>query len=110
MSTATWLHALRQQLRGIRQASGQRLTLIHLIDNGVTLGLHRADRLSAHDHLQGLGDTGQAWQPLGPAGTRQQPQLDLWQPDFGVDLDDAVMTGQRHFKSAAQHRAMQHRQ
>ncbi|MNY58191.1 hypothetical protein D3C86_1945010 [compost metagenome] len=76
----------------------------------MTLGLGRADRLSTHDHLQCLGDTGQAWQPLGPAGTRQQPQLDLWQSDFGVGLDDAVMTGQRHLETAAQHRAMQHGQ
>ena len=80
-------------------APGQRPRVLHLlgegdrmlleialdqpVDQADLMGLLRADRVAGRRHLQRLGDSGDARQPLRPARARQQAELHLGNAELG---------------------------
>ena len=67
----------------------------------------RAHGLAAHDHLQRLGHPDEARQPLRPAGTGEDAELDLGQPALGAAHRDAVVAAERELEPTAERRAVE---
>ena len=72
-------------------------------------GATRVDRFAPEHHVEGHLGAHQSRQPLGAAGTGEQREFDLREPDRGVLGSTPVVAGQGQFQSAAQSRAMQRR-
>ena len=65
------------------------------VDQPTRQGIFAFHGITGKDHLRRRFQPGNPWQPLGPPGAWQQPQLDLWQPHHCVRRGDTVITGKR---------------
>jgi hypothetical protein len=68
---------LPDDLLGERHAGRREIAVDDLVDQAVLQGIVGGDRIAADDHRERLLDADDARQALGPAGARQQPELDL---------------------------------
>ena len=82
----------------------QQLALDDPVDQADRIGLLGADRRAAGDHFQRLLDAGDARQALGPAGARQQAELDLGHAELRVGNGDAIMASQAPLRARRQAR------
>ena len=99
--------ALGNELVGKRLGPGQQIALGNdFVDHPDCLGLAGRHRHAAGDHLEGGLGTDQAWQALGAAPARQQPQADLGQTDPGRRHGNPIVAAQRGLQSPTQRRTV----
>ena len=84
------IHGRCQQV-AVRQAIDQRRLREH----------RRRDGLAAQDHVQRGLDANQPREPLRPAGSRQETELDLGQAELRVLVHHTVMATERELETAA---------
>jgi hypothetical protein len=88
-----------------RDRSGNQVALHELRAVAELEGFFGLDRRAADDHVERLGRTDHARQPLGAAGTRQQAEVHLGQADQGAGRADPVVAAERELVAAAERQA-----
>ena len=76
------------------------------VDDAALLGLGRVDRVACRAHLRSPEHASQPRQPLGTAGTGNDPELDLRLPHLRGLFSDAVVTGHRQLESPTKGKAV----
>ena len=96
---------LGDRLRGERHrgcAQCRQVTVDHVVDEPRLQRLGGADVAARGHHLQCLGHTGQAGEPLGAAAAGEQAEVDLGEAELRRRHGDAVVSGQCSFESATE--------
>ena len=95
-----------KQPAGVGERGGFEIALDDRVEETHRERRGRVDRLGADDQVQGLLDTDQPRQALRAAGTRNDAQGHLRQPEPGPRCGHAVVAGHGELETAAEHGAV----